>query len=168
MKQPLVSIIIPTFNRAHLIGETLDSVLSQTYTNWECIVVDDGSTDSTDALLASYCEKDARIQYHHRPKEHLSGGNGARNYGFKLSKGEYIQWFDSDDLMLNSKIEIKLREAIKNNADIIVDTPSEEIHQINVNDLTKKLKVFESNTFYRDFGLGKCPLITDDVLVKRS
>ena len=61
MQPPLVSIIIPTYNRAHLIGETLDSVLVQTYTHWECIVVDDGSTDGTDALLATYCKKDSRF-----------------------------------------------------------------------------------------------------------
>lgn len=97
---PLVSIIIPTFNRAHLIGETLDSVIAQTYKNWECIVVDDGSTDDTDKLLAKYIAQDSRFQYHHRPKDRLPGGNAARNYGFELSKGDYIQWFDSDDIML--------------------------------------------------------------------
>ena len=99
-EQPLVSIIIPTYNRAYLIGETLDSVLAQTYTHWECIVVDDGSTDTTDAVLKSYCDKDARFKYVQRPDTHKPGGNGARNYGFELSKGEYIQWFDSDDVML--------------------------------------------------------------------
>ena len=64
MQTPLVSIIIPTYNRVHLIGDTLDSVLSQTYTNWECIVVDDGSTDGTNELLVEYLKKDKRIQYH--------------------------------------------------------------------------------------------------------
>lgn len=54
MKEPLVSIIIPTFNRAHLIGETLDSIIAQTYTHWECIVVDDGSTDNTEEIMNSY------------------------------------------------------------------------------------------------------------------
>ncbi|WP_394906968.1 glycosyltransferase family 2 protein [uncultured Mesonia sp.] len=107
-EQPLVSIIIPTYNRAHLIGETLDSVLAQTYTNWECIVVDDGSTDATDELMAEYCAKDSRIRYYHRPAEHLPGGNGARNYGFKKSKGEYMQWFDSDDLMVEDKLQIQI------------------------------------------------------------
>lgn len=53
-KEPLVSIIIPTFNRAHLIGETLDSIIAQTYTHWECIVVDDGSTDNTEEIMTSY------------------------------------------------------------------------------------------------------------------
>lgn len=106
-EEPLVSIIIPTFNRAHLIGETLDSVSAQTYQNWECIVVDDGSTDDTDAVMKGYCDKDSRFKYYHRPEEHLPGGNGARNYGFKMSQGEYIQWFDSDDLMTENHIQVK-------------------------------------------------------------
>src|SRR5690606_34809029 len=105
---PLVSIIIPTYNRAHLISETLDSVLAQTYTNWECIVVDDGSTDATEALLHDYMEKDKRFQYHKRPVNHLPGGNGARNYGFNQSQGEFIQWFDSDDLMVSEKLELQV------------------------------------------------------------
>lgn len=105
---PLVSIIIPTYNRAHLIGETLDSVLAQTYTHWECIVVDDGSSDNTDEVVGDYVKKDPRFKYYHRPDTHLPGGNGARNYGFLQSKGEYIQWFDSDDLMLNVFIEEKI------------------------------------------------------------
>ncbi|WP_189702643.1 glycosyltransferase family 2 protein [Subsaximicrobium wynnwilliamsii] len=99
MRSLLVSIIIPTYNRAHLIGETLDSVLAQTYTNWECIVVDDGSTDGTEVLMKTYCDKDSRFQYHHRPAGRLPGGNAARNYGFEFSKGEYVKWFDSDDIM---------------------------------------------------------------------
>jgi len=99
MSLPLISIIIPTFNRGHLIGETLDSILAQTYQNWECIVVDDGSTDNTDDVMAAYLNKDVRFKYYHRPKDRLPGGNAARNYGFEVSKGEYVQWFDSDDIM---------------------------------------------------------------------
>src|SRR5690606_11844101 len=118
-KQPLVSIIIPTYNRAHLISETLDSVLAQTYTNWECIVVDDGSTDATEALLHGYMEKDSRFQYHKRPDRHLPGGNGARNYGFELSQGEYIQWFDSDDVMLPGFLDKKV-ELFKDDIDLVI------------------------------------------------
>ena len=104
MKTPLVSIIIPTYNRAHLIGETLDSVLSQTHINWECIVVDDGSTDNTACLLDNYCKKDSRFQYHHRPSNRPKGANACRNYGFELSKGDYVNWFDDDDVMHYSKL----------------------------------------------------------------
>ena len=113
MNSPLVSIIIPTYNRAHLIGETLDSVLAQTYTNWECIVVDDGSTDETDKLLAAYCEKDVRFQYFHRPNNRPKGANACRNYGFELSKGGYINWLDSDDMLSNNKIEEQIFQLIK-------------------------------------------------------
>ncbi len=99
MQEPLVSIIIPTFNRAHLIGETLDSIIAQTYPNWECIVVDDGSTDATNTLLESYCNKDIRFKYHQRPKDRIKGANTCRNFGFEQSEGELINWFDSDDIM---------------------------------------------------------------------
>ncbi|HCY82969.1 MAG TPA: hypothetical protein DHV22_15925, partial [Xanthomarina gelatinilytica] len=113
-------IIIPTYNRAHLISETLDSVLAQTYTNWECLVVDDGSTDATEALLYSYIEKDSRFHYHKRPDRHLPGGNGARNYGFEVSKGEFIQWFDSDDFMMPEKLELKVAAILKHDVDFVV------------------------------------------------
>ncbi len=113
MIQPLVSIIIPTYNRAHLIGETLDSVLAQTYENWECIVVDDGSSDTTDAVVEAYVQKDARFKYVHRPDTHKPGGNGARNYGFLQSKGAYINWFDSDDVMCEEFIELRILSFIK-------------------------------------------------------
>src|SRR5690606_16321033 len=119
-EHPLVSIIIPTYSRAHLLGETLDSVLAQTYTNWECLVVDDGSTDETEALLKTYITKDSRFQYHKRPDTHLPGGNGARNYGFNLSKGVYIQWFDSDDLMVVNKIESSVYEIQNKQKDLVV------------------------------------------------
>ncbi len=104
MKKPLVSIIIPTYNRAHLIGETLDSVLAQTYPNWECIVIDDGSNDNTDAILASYIKKDSRFQYHQRPSDLIKGASACRNIGFEKSQGDYVQYLDSDDLISDNKI----------------------------------------------------------------
>jgi glycosyltransferase involved in cell wall biosynthesis len=125
--QPLVSIIIPTYNRAHLIGETLDSVVAQTYENWECIIVDDGSSDTTDEVIEEYTKKDSRFKYYHRPEEHLPGGNGARNYGFKMSQGEYIQWFDSDDLMVAEKLELKVKAMLENEVDFVVGGNAEII-----------------------------------------
>ena len=96
----LISIIIPTYNRAHLITQTLDSILAQTYTNWECIIVDDGSTDNTEEIVKTYCAKDTRFQFFKRPMHLPKGPNACRNYGFELSEGEYVNWFDSDDLYL--------------------------------------------------------------------
>jgi glycosyltransferase involved in cell wall biosynthesis len=106
--EPLVSIIIPTFNRAHLIGETLESIRAQRYQNWECIVVDDGSSDNTDEVLKTYLKEDTRFQYYHRPADRPKGANACRNYGFEVSKGEFINWFDDDDIMLPEFIRMKI------------------------------------------------------------
>lgn len=97
---PLISIIIPTYNRAHLIGETLKSILLQKYTHWECIIVDDGSTDYTEEVIASFSKINPSIFYYKRPNSLPSGPNSCRNYGFSKSKGTIINWFDSDDLYL--------------------------------------------------------------------
>ena len=113
----LVSIIIPTYNRAYLIGETLESIIAQNYKNWECIVVDDGSSDNTATLISDYIKKDNRFQYFQRPVERMKGANACRNYGFELSKGEYIKWFDSDDIMHADFLE-KQAEVLENNSDL--------------------------------------------------
>lgn len=106
---PLVSIIIPVFNREELIAETINSVLDQTYTNWECIVVDDGSTDQSQEVLEKYCENDSRMKYYQRPDFKIKGASSCRNYGFEKSKGEFIQFLDSDDLLSKNKLEGQLR-----------------------------------------------------------
>lgn len=107
--QPLVSILIPNYNKAPYLRETLDSLISQTFTNWECIIVDDQSTDESCRILEEYSEMDSRIQIFRRPNNLSKGGNAARNYAFEVSKGDFINWFDSDDIMnsefISSKIE---------------------------------------------------------------
>jgi glycosyltransferase involved in cell wall biosynthesis len=120
---PLVSIIIPTYNRAHILGFTLESVISQTYLNWECIVVDDGSKDATDELLEFYCKADSRIKYFHRPSNRSKGANTCRNYGFEISKGKYIQWLDSDDILSENKLEAQV-DKLKNKHQTTIATCS--------------------------------------------
>ena len=114
MTYPLVSIIIPTYNRIDLIGETLDSVLAQTYENWECIVVDDGSTDGTETLLNRYVERDSNFQYFHRPNDRPKGANACRNYGLEKSRGEFIVFFDSDDIMSPSCLKGRVNLFLRN------------------------------------------------------
>jgi glycosyltransferase involved in cell wall biosynthesis len=102
MKQdPLVSIIIPSYNGAAFIKEAVDSALAQTYSNIEIIVVDDGSTDNTKAVLAPYVTTH-QIHYIYQPNAGLSA---ARNTGIRGAKGEYIALLDSDDIFLPRKIE---------------------------------------------------------------
>jgi glycosyltransferase involved in cell wall biosynthesis len=100
-ENPLVSVIIPTYNRAYLIGETIQSVLNQSYSNWELIVVDDGSTDNSDQVIKKF--GDARIEYH--IIEHSGAFGVVRNYGIKQSKGDLIAFLDSDDVWHHKKLE---------------------------------------------------------------
>jgi glycosyltransferase involved in cell wall biosynthesis len=112
MNNSLVSVIIPTYNRAHLISETLDSILAQTYTNWECVVVDDGSTDNTNEVLTRYLKKDDRFRY--LINDRTKGAQGARNTGVLNAKGDFIQFFDSDDIMYPNHLKAKIDAFIQN------------------------------------------------------
>lgn len=91
---PTVSIIIPCYNQAHFLPETIQSVLNQNYDDWECIIVNDGSNDNTEKVALEWCEKDHRIKYLYKENGGLSS---ARNYGIKNSTGKYILTLDSDD-----------------------------------------------------------------------
>jgi glycosyltransferase involved in cell wall biosynthesis len=119
IKPSLVSIIIPTYNRADLIGETLDSILSQSYQHWECIVVDDGSTDRGLEVVNSYAKIEPRIKIFERPSDRAKGANACRNYGFEKSSGAYIQFLDSDDLLSINKLKSQIELAINTDADVI-------------------------------------------------
>jgi glycosyltransferase involved in cell wall biosynthesis len=96
---PLISIILPTFNRQHTLKKAIDSIIKQTYTTWELIVVDDGSIDNTKDLIEDYTKKDFRIKY--IKNSHKKGPAGARNCALGISKGEYIAFLDSDDEWLD-------------------------------------------------------------------
>ena len=107
IKKLKVSVIIPTYNRANLVGRAIKSVLNQTYKDFELIIVDDSSTDNTKDVIRQFQEKDSRIEYikHHKNK----GGSAARNTVIKSSKGEYITFLDSDDEWLCEKLEKQIK-----------------------------------------------------------
>lgn len=98
MPEKTVSIIIPSYNREKLIGETLNSVLKQTYTHWEALVVDDGSEDQTCQVVKAYSAEDNRIKLIQRDRQ-PKGGSVCRNIGIENANGEYILFLDSDDLL---------------------------------------------------------------------
>ncbi|OAZ05411.1 glycosyltransferase family 2 protein [Flavobacterium succinicans] len=161
---PLISIIIPTYNRAHLIGETLNSVLEQTYTNWECIIVDDGSMDTTDEVVGNYVKKDSRFQYHYRPKDRKKGPNSCRNYGFVLSKGEFIKWFDSDDVMHSTLLE----QQIASFEEAIDCSVCKVAHYDFENKITLKENTIYSNQLIEDYLVGRITFYVSGPLWRKS
>ncbi|WP_443977203.1 glycosyltransferase family 2 protein [Treponema succinifaciens] len=114
--EPLLSVIIPTYNRGRLILNSVTSVLNQTYKNIELIVVDDCSTDNTEEILKSI--NDSRIKYVKLEKN--SGACIARNKGIELSTGKFIAFNDSDDLWITTKLEKQLCFLKNYNADIVI------------------------------------------------
>ncbi len=106
MREGLVSIITPTYNCGRFIGRTIDSVLAQTYENWEMIIVDDRSADDTRAVVDEYMAKDSRIKY--TLLDENSGAAVARTRAMELAEGEYMAFLDSDDVWLPEKLQRQL------------------------------------------------------------
>ena len=113
---PLISEVIPAYNAGQFIDETLESVLSQTYENWECIIVNDGSTDNTESVAKKWCEKDSRFRLTNKENGGLSS---ARNWGIKESKAEYIAFLDADDILTSDSLEVRINVLIEQNVDLV-------------------------------------------------
>lgn len=108
MIPPLISVIVPCFNQGRYLPDALDSVLAQTYPHWECIVVNDGSTDDTRQVALEYASKDARFRYVEQENRGLSG---ARNRGRREVRGTHVQFLDSDDTISPEKFQLQLKAA---------------------------------------------------------
>jgi len=113
---PKVSVILPTYNRAYIIEKSIQSVLNQTYQDFEIIVIDDGSIDNTEEIIKELQEKDNRIRYLRLNIN--KGASHARNEGIKIAQGEYITFQDSDAEWMPEKLEKQIK-AIENNLKII-------------------------------------------------
>ncbi len=111
-----VSIIIPIFNVSLYLSECVDSVLQQTYGDFECILVDDGSTDDSSTICDSYQEKDSRIRVIHK----MNGGlSSARNAGLKMATGDYVFFLDGDDWIIPDTIEVMVKIACETTSKIV-------------------------------------------------
>lgn len=163
-----VSIVIPNYNRESLISETLDSIISQTYKNWECIIVDDGSTDRSVDVIQTYIKKDSRFILIERSADYPKGANSCRNIGLENAKGNYIIFFDSDDLMMKHHIASKLNFVLEGNLDYAVfkskhfDQPENEEEYIDYS-------YYQKYDFTADNYLtNKMRFFTNDLIIKSS
>lgn len=147
---PLISIIVPSYNRETLISETLDSVLEQTYVNWECIIIDDRFTDETNVILKEYSNRDNRFITISKPIELQQGASVSKNLGLQIARGEYIQFLDSDDILASNKLEKQIESLKNKNGKVIsvcITTNFKEVNDAIVLDFDRK--------DYRDFNNSK-------------
>lgn len=164
MSKDLVSIITPTYNCAKFIGATIESVLNQTYQNFEMIIVDDASKDNTEEVVKSF--KDKRIKYIRLSKN--SGPAVARNRAMEEAKGKYMAFLDSDDLWKREKLEKQINFIKKNKYKIIcsdyeqIDEEGNKLNKIipckkkvNYNGILLSCPVGNSTVFYDVSKLGK-------------
>lgn len=146
----LVSIIVPCYKQAHFLGEALQSVLNQTYNNWECIIVNDGSPDNTEQTAKEWCNKDRRFKYIYKENGGLSS---ARNAGIKISKGEFILPLDSDDIIDSEFLNKLVPHLEKDNSLAIVtcyskffvDKISNIVHELKPKGDSYRSLLFENN-----------------------
>ncbi|MEJ5961304.1 glycosyltransferase family 2 protein [Pedobacter immunditicola] len=165
MNEILVSIIIPFFNAAAHFRDTLHSIQSQRFQNWECICVDDGSTDSSFHIASTMALSDQRFKIYTRPVQLPKGGNSCRNYGFEQARGQFIQWFDADDLMRPGMIE---RKAIELKADPALDFVVSKVADLIDGEVICKKYEMDSDNRIVDFLQYKIHFLTPGPMFRRS
>lgn len=112
---PAVSVVIPVYNSAKYLRECLDSIIAQTFSDWEVVAVDDGSSDDSPAILDEYATKDSRIKVIHKAN---GGVSAARNDGLGAACGDYVLFVDSDDLLLANALDVLYKKTSSENADV--------------------------------------------------
>jgi glycosyltransferase involved in cell wall biosynthesis len=165
---PEVSIIIPNFNSGKFINDLIQSLLVQSFRDWECIIVDDHSTDDSIKIIKEYTYLDNRIKLFERPHFLKKGANSCRNFGFKKSSGKYINWFDADDVMLENFLKIKVNSFyVYPNINFLITsgyTVNENLHKDSY-----RLKQYKTDgNLYRNYLKSEIPLITNSVMFKRN
>lgn len=146
-----VSVIIPMYNSQEYIIETLGSIKNQEYNNFECIIIDDHSTDNSVKIVNEFVIEDNRFNLYTRPDDLMKGPSSCRNYGLNIATGDYIQWFDSDDIMLENCLSRKIERFSE---EIQLDVVVSKLAFIEKGERTYESKI-ESDSFVEDYTVGK-------------
>jgi GalNAc5-diNAcBac-PP-undecaprenol beta-1,3-glucosyltransferase len=160
-----VSIIMATYNRAHFIVETLQSIQNQTYKQWECLIIDDDGTDNTLEVIRPYLQDDYRFQFLKRPEKYKKGISGCRNYGLDLAKGEHVIFFDDDDIIHPNNLATCMEVFETNNIDFchyqkrsfIAQKPPIKIESFVIKESQTKLDIEKVVT--QKIGLASCTVM---------
>lgn len=155
----MVSVIIPCYNIASYLPQTIESILKQSNSDWEIIAIDDGSTDLTPKVLCEYAQCDNRIKYFTKTN---GGVSSARNYGLKKSSGEWVLFLDGDDLIDSSLIE--MLNNISNDTDLVMYNFIVEENK----KLKKKYSIKNKRTIFEDFLINKQTLHISSIAVRRN
>lgn len=164
---PKISVIMPAYNAELFIDEAIASVISQSYENWELIIINDGSTDKTSNIINDWLLKDKRIKYYYQQ----NGKQGkARNLGISKSKGNYLAFLDADDIWLPDKLAIQILEIQDNKVDLVFADSyvfsSSESNDISVRMNIPGFSFYDKNTIELFLERNRIPILT--VLVKRE
>jgi glycosyltransferase involved in cell wall biosynthesis len=116
MNEPVVSVIMPAYNAQQFISSSIESVIAQTYTNWELIIVDDGSTDKTSDIVRKYAALDARVKYFYQENGRQAK---ARNTALQHTNSPLVAFLDSDDLWVKEKLELQVRTLMETGSDLV-------------------------------------------------
>lgn len=140
--QPLISIVLPIYNGEKYMRQSIDSVLAQTYINWELLIIDDGSTDRTASIATEYTTKDARIHYYKNPKNLRLPKT--LNRGFSLAHGDYLTWTSDDNYYYPTALEVMYRTLQQQNQEFafascdVIEADGKIVECIMVNDFARK------------------------------
>ncbi|UZD22897.1 glycosyltransferase family 2 protein [Algoriphagus halophytocola] len=171
-----VSIVIPSYNYAGFLGNALDSVMAQTWKDWEVWIIDDGSTDQTQEVVQQYLQQDHRVHYHYQQNMGLSH---ARNKGLSLCTGAFVQFLDADDLLSEEKLRLQVKH-LKENPEVSIsycqswyfhsNTPEQLFEDLELKNIStlpimdcKGVELVRS-LIKRNFTTVSSPLIRRDVL----
>lgn len=160
----MISIVIPSYNRAYIIGRALDSISNQTFTDWECIVADDYSTDETESVVDSYAEKDPR--FHFLKNNRSKGAQGARNTGILAAKGEWVVLFDSDNIMHPDFLE-KCNQRQKDTNCDVVNTWSRVI-DTNTMQQVRSFSWVNNGSIHKCLLTGKCYVDNSSTMIRKK
>ena len=146
---PLISVIVPVYNVEKYLDRCVESIINQTYTNLEIILVDDGSPDNCPAMCDKWAEKDERIRVIHKPN---GGVSSARNTGIENSNGEYIAFVDSDDYTADNYVEALIKNLIDNDCDLVA---------CNFNYVNKDSTFIKTSEYKKALCAGKHEILSD-------